>query len=226
MERFSELYNLLESRNDSKREETLIKMLLDMIAIEQDDEIHGSLMQKIMELYSEQNKELQKNYEEIKRLSTIDPLTQIYNRLKFMGMMNYEINRFKRYRIPLSLIMFDIDHFKLVNDTYGHDVGDDVLVTLSTIVSNLMRETDTFARWGGEEFMILLANAPIEAVQRKAETLRYAIESYNFNKVNQITCSFGVTTYLVDEIESVFTKRVDDALYESKHNGRNKVTVL
>lgn len=226
MERFSELYNLLESRNDSKREETLIKMLLDMIAIEQDDEIHGSLMQKIMELYSEQNKELQKNYEEIKRLSTIDPLTQVYNRLKFMGMMNYEIKRFKRYRMPLSLIMFDIDHFKLVNDTYGHDVGDDVLVTLSSIVSNLMRETDTFARWGGEEFMILLANAPIEVVQRKAETLRYAIESYNFNKVNQITCSFGVTTYLVDEIESVFTKRVDDALYESKHNGRNKVTVL
>lgn len=226
MERFSELYNLLENRNDSKREEALINMLLNMIAIEQEDEIHGGLMQKMMELYSDQNKELQKNYEEIKRLSTIDPLTQIYNRLKFMQMLNYEIDKFRKHHISFSLIMFDIDHFKNVNDTYGHDIGDDVLIKLSAIVSKLTRDSDTFARWGGEEFMILLPNASIEDAAIRAEEIRVAIETYSFNEVKQITCSFGVTSYLVDEKESTFTKRVDDALYDSKHKGRNRVTQL
>lgn len=143
-----------------------------------------------------------------------------------MDMLNYEIEKFKRYKSPLSLIMFDIDHFKRVNDTYGHDIGDDVLVNLSAIVTKLTREMDTFARWGGEEFMILLPNASKEAVAIRAEEIRLAIEKHVFDEVNQVTCSFGVTTYLIDESESTFAKRVDDALYESKHNGRNRVTQL
>lgn len=226
MNRLDKLNELLQIADLKKREEALIQMILQMIADEQEDEIHEHLVQNIMSLYSDQNLELQKNYEEIKRLSTIDPLTQIYNRLKFTERIRYEMESYKRYKRPLALVMFDIDHFKSVNDTFGHDVGDYVLKTLCCLVEGVTRKSDTFARWGGEEFMILMPDAPKDEVYKRAEEIRSAIEAYEFKTVKQITCSFGVTNFQIGETEETFTKRVDEALYASKHNGRNQVTVF
>jgi len=161
--------------------------------------------------------------DQLKLLSQTDPLTQIFNRVKFHDSLAREINRAKRYETELTLIMFDIDHFKHINDTHGHDVGDDVLVGLTKLVQTCIRETDIFARWGGEEFMLLLPHTPIDNASNLAERIRAAIEKYNFPKTGTVTGSFGVTQFVKSDTEETFTKRVDRALYKAKQKGRNRV---
>lgn len=161
--------------------------------------------------------------DQLKLLSQTDQLTQIFNRVKFHDSLAQEINRAKRYETDLALIMFDIDHFKRVNDTYGHDVGDDVLVDLSKRVKTCIRETDIFARWGGEEFMLLLPHTPLSNAAQLAERIRAAIEKDSFPKVGTVTTSFGVTQFIKSDSEESFTKRVDRALYKAKQKGRNRV---
>ena len=119
--------------------------------------------------------------------------------------------------------MFDIDHFKRINDTYGHDIGDDVLVNLSELVKTCIRETDIFARWGGEEFMLLLPHTTMLNASKLAERIRAIIEKNNFPTVGTITSSFGVTQYVNTDTAETFTKRVDRALYKAKETGRNRV---
>ncbi len=164
--------------------------------------------------------------DELKKLSITDQLTGIYNRVKFAEALTDEINRLKRYNSGLSIIMFDIDHFKNVNDIFGHDVGDEVLKKLSNLVNEYIRDTDIFSRWGGEEFMILLPHTKITDASNLANRIREKIENKYFKGPNTVTCSFGVTEYTIDDTEESYTKRVDEALYKSKHSGRNMVTVL
>lgn len=166
---------------------------------------------------------LVKESQENKLAASMDPLTQLNNRSKFNDAFEIVATQ-AREDEAFSLIMFDIDHFKEVNDTYGHLVGDEVLVKLSELIQSHTRESDIFARWGGEEFMILLKGAKLQKAKNIAEYLRTIIEVEHFNEVNNITCSFGVSSYkLGDDIASI-TKRVDEALYESKETGRNKVS--
>jgi len=166
-----------------------------------------------------------KNLEdELKRLSITDKLTGIYNRVKFSESLTDEISRCKRYNGNLSLIMFDIDHFKKINDSFGHNIGDEVLKKLSKLVQNCIRDTDLFFRWGGEEFMILLPQTNLKDAIILCERIRVDIESEYFEGPNTVTCSFGVTQYNENDSEDSFTKRVDNALYDSKHDGRNRVT--
>ena len=122
--------------------------------------------------------------------------------------------------------MFDIDHFKLVNDTYGHDVGDYVLKKLSKIISMHMRKSDTFIRWGGEEFLIISAHLDKNEAMKFAQKLRVAIESYEFNSDFGITISIGVTTSKVGDAKREILKRADDALYRAKEDGRNCVKFI
>jgi diguanylate cyclase (GGDEF)-like protein/PAS domain S-box-containing protein len=163
--------------------------------------------------------------EKLKLLSITDQLTRIYNRVKFNDALKEEIKRLRRYETDLSIIMFDIDHFKSVNDSYGHDVGDKVLVSLVELVKECIRETDVFSRWGGEEFMILLPHTSLENASMLAERIRIKIMKHNFGEVDSVTCSFGVTQINNDDNSETFTKRVDNALYQSKRSGRNRVTV-
>jgi diguanylate cyclase (GGDEF)-like protein len=163
--------------------------------------------------------------EELKRLSITDPLTQIYNRAKFHQALEEEIKRQRRYETDLTAIMLDIDHFKPINDTYGHDVGDKILVSLVKLVKQCIRETDIFSRWGGEEFMVLLPHTSLDNAARLAERIRVKVMKNNFEVVGSVTCSFGVSELLPEDTDETFTKRVDNALYESKRNGRNRVTV-
>jgi two-component system, cell cycle response regulator len=158
-------------------------------------------------------------------LSVTDALTGISNRAKFNESLESEVLRAHRYQTPLSLIMFDIDHFKEVNDTYGHPRGDVVLQVLTQIVALRIRKTDIFARYGGEEFMLILPETTLQGASDLAEKLRVDIAENVFEEIGTLTCSFGVTSY--DESLSLATllDKVDKSLYTAKENGRNKVIV-
>ncbi len=163
--------------------------------------------------------------EQLKQLATTDPLTGIYNRRRFNEVMHAELARAKRYATPLSLIIFDIDHFKQINDQFGHPIGDQVLIQLSALVSNTLREADVLARWGGEEFTILAPNCDLQCGRRFAEKLRMLIETYKFTDVSKVTCSFGITDYRENDDQSSLVKRADHSLYKAKQMGRNRVEV-
>jgi diguanylate cyclase (GGDEF)-like protein len=152
-----------------------------------------------------------------------DPLTGIYNRLKFDEMLMKEISRSKRHKIPVSLVMFDIDHFKMINDTWGHHIGDAVLQQLTAHISKHVRKHDYFARWGGEEFMILLTHSALEAAAHFAEHLRAEIETLRIRGLQRITCSFGVAQLKDEDDLFSITKQTDEALYKAKAAGRNRV---
>ena len=122
--------------------------------------------------------------------------------------------------------MYDLDHFKHVNDTFGHDVGDYVLQTVTNVVKVNIRTTDVVARWGGEEFMVLMPQSDMQAARSVAEKLRLAIAGNHFDKVERLTVSFGVTAFEPQDDLNSLLKRVDDALYRAKEQGRNRVEAL
>ena len=166
-------------------------------------------------------------HEEIYRLTTIDGLTQIFNKRYFLETLEREIARSQRYRRSLSLVMFDIDHFKKINDSYGHLAGDYVLKHLASTVKTKIRREDLFARYGGEEFAIVLPE--IDGINSKAfaEKIRQLVEKQDFRFENtriQVTISMGVGA-IDDEHNDAATliKQADDFLYAAKSAGRNRV---
>ena len=160
----------------------------------------------------------------LKKIAYTDSLTHIYNRLHFAHFLDIEIDKVKRYGSTFSIIFFDLDHFKMVNDTFGHLAGDEVLEKVTQIVSSANRSADIFARYGGEEFIILTPETDLSGALSHAERLRRDIESHHFKNVGQVTCSFGVTEFIAesDNVKNLL-KRVDNALYLAKHRGRNRV---
>lgn len=155
-------------------------------------------------------------------LVNYDRLTNVYNRRYFNEYLGKEIMRSERRQGYLSFIMFDIDHFKRVNDTYGHDVGDSVLKELSKLIQVNIRKSDILSRLGGEEFGILAPETKIEDAHILSEKLRGIVECHTFKHVGQITISLGVTQFRQgDNIDSIY-KRADVALYTAKNHGRNR----
>ena len=169
------------------------------------------------------NEELKRLHEILIRQASSDPLTGISNRTKFNEVLGIEIARSKRFTLPLSLIMMDIDRFKEINDTYGHNVGDNVLREFASRVSKSIRKNDLFTRWGGEEFIILITNVTRSGTVIFAEKLRLEIETFDFSPVGRITCSFGVTEFEKNDTIDSFIKKADIALYRAKSAGRNRV---
>ncbi len=163
---------------------------------------------------------------DLERLATTDTLTSAFNRTKFNELIVMEMERAKRFHHALSLLMFDLDHFKDVNDTYGHAVGDEVLRKTADIVRHHMRRTNHFIRWGGEEFIVIAIEADLDDSVRLAERIRGEIENYKFETVKTVTLSFGVTQLKPNDTVASFIKRVDDALYKAKEKGRNRVEFL
>jgi len=159
----------------------------------------------------------------LKKLSIIDSLTGIFNRYKIDTTLNQQIAFSKRNNIPLSIIFFDIDHFKKINDTYGHNIGDIVLKELTFLVKNNIRQYDIFGRWGGEEFIIILPNTSLENAVKIAKKLKSIIENHTFKEVGKLTCSFGVTELKENDTSESILIRVDNHLYSAKKSGRNKV---
>lgn len=161
--------------------------------------------------------------EKLKLLAEKDFLTGIYNRRKFQELLKSEIDRIKRYPKPLSLIMFDIDNFKRINDSLGHAAGDDVIREVAAVTGENIRETDVFARYGGEEFVILALETGLAEAQTIAEKIRHALQRHGFGAAGNITASFGVTELRENDTLDSFLKRADQALYEAKKQGKNIV---
>ncbi len=177
-------------------------------------------------LLKEEIQERQKIEEKLIQLATIDPLTSIPNRRKFDEVLEYEMNRDARYKNELSLVFCDLDYFKKINDEHGHKIGDDVLKAFTRMVSENIRKTDVVARWGGEEFALLLPETSIMIAAGTAEKLRKETEQFDVPHVGHITASFGVTQYIEGDTEASLINRADDALYKAKKNGRNRVEML
>lgn len=167
--------------------------------------------------------ELQELASELNLRAISDPLTGLNNRRRFDEMLTIEVVRSQRYATPLSVVLFDIDYFKKINDTYGHLVGDKVLIQLSQFIASRVRSTDVLARWGGEEFSLLLPGSDAQMARDLSENLRDMISDCRFGGAGPVTCSFGISEYGKDMTEEDFIARADAALYIAKQNGRNRV---
>jgi len=171
----------------------------------------------------ERQLQLQALAQNLRSQATTDALTGLNNRLKFDQSLAVEMASAARYRTPLSLALFDVDFFKEVNDTHGHNVGDKVLMQLAAVVAGKSRTTDMLARWGGEEFIVMLPGSNADTALQAAERLRMAIALTAFDVPGTITCSFGVTEYADGDTPESFVARADRALYQAKLRGRDRV---
>lgn len=160
----------------------------------------------------------------IEEQAQIDPLTKTYNRHYFYEELQTEMLSSVRYNYPLSLILLDIDFFKKINDTFGHDEGDRVLTEIASLMQKNIRQEDTLCRFGGEEFVIITPFIESEKVKDFSEKLRLEVQNYDFGNVGTVTISLGIATQKQDDTYTTLFKRADQALYTSKNNGRNCVT--
>lgn len=159
---------------------------------------------------------------QLEKLATTDKLTSLLNRTRFDEIVQREIACVERYKTPLSLILLDIDYFKKVNDEFGHDTGDSVLIQVAKIGTEILRSTDSFIRWGGEEFLILCPHSDEEQAYLLAQRLREKVEESSF-ACGRITISGGITQYVAHEPMEYAIKRADLALYKAKKEGRNRM---
>jgi len=165
----------------------------------------------------------QQRREKIYNNATHDALTGLYNRYAINNFFEQRTDESKRYNKSLSVIFCDIDFFKKINDTYGHDIGDYVLKGIAKILKKHLRSSDISVRWGGEEFLIFLPETPLSEAIKISQKLRKLIETSLFSSVKTVTCSFGVTELREDDDTNTLLKRVDELLYKAKENGRNRV---
>ena len=169
--------------------------------------------------------ELHRKNQELQEIAAKDALTGIFNRYTFDCRVTEESERSQRYGYPLSVILFDLDSFKIVNDAWGHDVGDSVLVRIAQIARSTVRKQDTLARWGGEEFVVLMPHTNLASATKAAEKLRDALATLRHPDINAaVTASFGVTEFIHSETKESCFRRVDYAMFCSKNKGGNSVT--
>ncbi len=175
-----------------------------------------------------QQMELEDKNQQLEQLAFIDPLTGLFNRRYFEEQLRSEIARLRRYGNESCIAIMDIDHFKRINDNYGHPAGDQLLIAIALLLNQHLRKVDILSRWGGEEFIILLPNTSLDAGEAVTEKIRQIIEKEQFaigDYILQITVSFGVAQ-IINESKDAFEHsyiRADRALYHAKQNGRNRV---
>lgn len=171
-------------------------------------------------------RELQQANKQLALLANTDPLTGIFNRLGFNELLGQESARAYRYGTSFSLVLLDIDYFKQINDRYGHNIGDDALKQLVRLCEANIRRTDVFARWGGEEFILMLPGTTLKEAGEFAEKLRSVIARNSFVPIGELTCSFGITTFIPEDTLESLVSRADTALYSAKKEGRNRVCII
>lgn len=181
------------------------------------------LMKEYQNELNKINKDLENKYKEYETMACLDPLTGLYNRYKFSGLFLSSYAVMLQRHNSMSLIMLDIDFFKRINDTYGHNTGDVVLVELSNLLQKILREIDIICRWGGEEFVVLLPTVSLENTCKLAEKIRLSIEKLEIENIGQISASFGVAKVREGEEMQNVIDRADKALYLAKNSGRNCV---
>jgi len=190
----------------------------------------GSEVIGAVEVFSDQTEQFNqlRDLEELKSLALTDQLTALPNRRYLEQSLQAKWMEFQKLGIPFGLIFMDIDHFKDVNDTYGHDVGDEVLKMVAKSTRAALRKSDLVGRWGGEEFIIALSNANLETMQVVSEKVRMLIEQSSLKlegKTLSVTVSLGVSLPKFEDTLESLIKRADEKMYESKKNGRNQVTL-
>ncbi|MCA0386157.1 MAG: diguanylate cyclase [Firmicutes bacterium] len=185
-----------------------------------------ALSERLMESegnYKRIAEELESNNLLLKEVATVDPLTGLNNRYSYNQRILVEIERAKRYNTPLSLLILDMDHFKRINDTYGHQAGDEVIRKISEALQSIIRKVDSLARWGGEEFVVLLPGIGLKDASTVAEKLRQKVGSVVHFEKEIITVSIGVSTFSEQESMEAWFNRTDQALYHAKQEGRNRI---
>ncbi len=219
---------LLERRFQREKN---IRQQAEKIAEEKSRELYikGQELEKALQAENQVRKEIETLYQEVERLSLIDPLTELSNRRSFNTESLRLFQLAIRHQNNLSYAMLDIDLFKKVNDTYGHDFGDKVLIAVAKESQKQIRKTDLLARFGGEEFCFLFPETDLNGASLVAERVRHAISKLEFHSKKSrfsVTVSIGISGLLDsnDKMESI-VKRSDDALYKAKRNGRNRVVV-
>jgi diguanylate cyclase (GGDEF)-like protein len=205
------------------------------LAIPSNDEFRAKnhLLEEAQKKLIKSNQLLEKRVmertKELAHMARTDALTNILNRGGLMENLSTEIERSSRYQRSLTLLMVDLDHFKYVNDNYGHPVGDTVLAEAAAILKSACRATDSLGRYGGEEFLILLPETSMSEATELAERIRSQVEQHHFcsGSPNELmlTCSIGVTSHQHKQTQSSLLKSVDDMLYNAKKSGRNKVCI-
>jgi len=186
-------------------------------------ELEARVKERTMQL-EQRALELEAANEEISRLVYLDPLTGVANRRSLDATLAREIERVSRLGSPLTVILLDVDHFKSVNDTFGHAMGDKVLQAIAATVAGLLRPYDLVARYGGEEFLVMMPGVDQKNGEIAAERFRLAINAITIDGISQkITASFGVATLLVGQPAHTFFQKADRAMYRAKQNGRNRV---
>lgn len=215
--------------NETQRmEQTSNRQLLLTLSISLSLVVLGAL---VIVAFDRQISKLIRNYEtrirdymaSLQCLSITDRLTGLFNRLKLDDVFAYEMDKADRYANRFSILLLDMDRFKNVNDTYGHQAGDGVLVETARILKRYSRKTDTVGRWGGEEFLIIMPETDADRALSVAEKIRQAVAVHDFSAVGSMTCSIGVSTYRPGDSKETMTERADRALYCAKNEGRDKV---
>lgn len=185
----------------------------------------------IIILFEKRLNKLITNYEQtlanytrsLEELSCTDALTRLPNRLKLNEVFNYELQQARRYGTLFSILLLDLDNFKKVNDTHGHQKGDEVLVLIAETLRDCTRAADTVGRWGGEEFLIILPETDAGHARSMADKIRQEVEDRSYPLVSGITCSIGISSFREGDTEDTMTARADKALYKAKDSGRNTV---
>ncbi len=196
---------------------------LEEMNIELNKEVLKSM--QIQEELENSKAELEEMNRRLYEKATKDSLTGLFNRRKMADLIEYEYDRSIRNQLPFSIIITDIDHFKKVNDTYGHDCGDIVLEEISQILMSLIRKQDQVSRWGGEEFLLLLPETGTDGALTLAEKIRTQIQESTFtcgDTTINVTMTFGVSSFAKEKSDKIVIKEADIALYQGKNTGRNK----
>jgi len=172
----------------------------------------------------QKSEELKEATDQLEELDRTDTLTDIHNRYSIMKILDTEVDRAKRYGNPLIVFMYDVDHFKRVNDTHGNRAGDDILYNLTKVVKDSLRDVDIVGRYGGAEFLVIMPSTllsdAIEVTQRVCET----VSNHKFGQINQLTISIGLVELHKDETMDMLFTRADRLLHKSKDSGRNRVS--
>ncbi len=163
---------------------------------------------------------------DLSKLAMTNSLTQVDNRRLLTQLLYEEVTRAERHNLPLSVLMFDLDRFKDINDSFGHNTGDKVLQEVAGQLRQAIRTSDPFGRWGGDEFLVLATNTDGKQAVELAERLRESLEDFQFNSVGKVTASFGVTTYQKGDSPETLIRRADMGLYKAKSCGRNRVEAV
>jgi len=241
---FKQLWDTIESKktftgvvkNKNKRGETYITEIkvfpiivddeiVEYISVRTDITAYAKEKEDDISLAKQNFQNERTRFQELANVAYTDSLTKTFNRLKFDELAKIELLSAEKFDLPLSIAIVDIDHFKLFNDKYGHLVGDEVLVMLAQYINDSLRNTDIFARWGGEEFVILFKSTKLEDAKLVSDKLRDGVSKLKHELAGNITASFGLTQYKYGDTLTKMFKRCDDALYKAKANGRDRVEV-